>query len=200
MMSRDALHFACSAEMMKPRQIVQGKPYVAANPERFSSRIEESLYRARFTSHLQADGGSTYIDPRVLLIPKKVILEVPFNETLLYAGEGKQLYKDLRRHSYRVQYDERLFVVHRHPESIWGLARQKWIHGKGKGQRIILSGRQVSLTKFSAKNFKLSDLILIERSSNSNLLVVIGFLLQVVYVLSAVWYVVRSGRHSKPSS
>lgn len=116
--------------------IYQGEPCLGYDRQNLLSRFEEELYKGRFATTVKATLDCDYIDPRNLLISRSVIAHIGFDETLLHAGEGKEMATKLKESKYVIKYSPNLVVYHKHRTTVAEIFVQKWIHGKGKAQRL----------------------------------------------------------------
>lgn len=68
-----------------------------ANSHKWLARTEGKLYERGFRKYISENGDVTLLDARIMLAPVNVLLETPFDESLVFGGgEGRQLSKSLR--------------------------------------------------------------------------------------------------------
>ena len=119
-----------------PGPIVQGIPYLCSNSDRVLARLEASNYASGLESYMRESGRLATLDGRNLVAQTELIRRFPFDETLLYAGEGQDLAARLEAAGIPMCYSEAVRVYHRNRETPLALLRQKYYHGRGRAQLL----------------------------------------------------------------
>ncbi len=139
------VHASYLAELFRlcgeaPSNAIQGNPYLCSNPDKLLARLEAANYADGFASYLHDADRVDLLDARNLLLRKDLLCRFPFNERLNFAGEGQELAERMRRHGVQPRYVPSLKVYHANRDSLWGLARQKFGHGRGRAQKLAGNG------------------------------------------------------------
>ena len=120
-----------------PTTVVQGIPFLCSNAHNLLARLEARNYQQGFAAyHNRTMNTVRIIDARNLLMTTQTAKAFPFDEGLLFAGEGQELGRRLERAGVRVCYRETLRVRHRNRDTVASLAIQKFRHGRGRAQRV----------------------------------------------------------------
>jgi GT2 family glycosyltransferase len=134
----DVDYFEALEELLEepPARVTQGVPFLCSNPEKLLARLEARNYQQGLQTYLRENGKLVTLDARNLLIETQVIRDFPFDEELLFAGEGQDLAARLESAGVTMAYSEALRVFHRNRETASELARQKFFHGRGRAQLL----------------------------------------------------------------
>ncbi|MFM8890097.1 MAG: glycosyltransferase family 2 protein [Planctomycetia bacterium] len=117
--------------------VIQGVPFLCDNAHKVLARLEARNYEQGFaTYHDRATNTVRVIDARNLVMTADTARAFPFDERLLFAGEGQELGRRLEQAGVRMAYCESLRVRHRNRDTVAGLAIQKFLHGRGRAQRV----------------------------------------------------------------
>jgi GT2 family glycosyltransferase len=119
-----------------PGPIVQGIPYLCSNSDRVLARLEASNYASGLETYMRESGRLATLDGRNLVVQTELMQRFPFDEALLYAGEGQDLAARLEAAGIPMCYTEALRVYHRNRETPLALVRQKYYHGRGRAQLL----------------------------------------------------------------
>jgi hypothetical protein len=117
--------------------VVQGVPYLCSNGNMLLARLEARNYEQGFATYYDRVSNTVRIvDARNLVMKTSTARHFPFDESLMFAGEGQELASRLRDAGVRLSYCDALRVQHRNRSTIAGLALQKFLHGRGRAQRV----------------------------------------------------------------
>lgn len=119
-----------------PAPVIQGIPFLCSNSHRLLARLEAHNYQQGLQTYLRQSGRLVTLDARNLLISTDVMRDFPFDEELLFAGEGQDLAARLEEANITMAYAEDLRVYHRNRETPLELIRQKYFHGRGRAQLL----------------------------------------------------------------
>jgi len=120
-----------------PAPVVQGVPFLCSNAQNVLARLEARNYEQGFaTYHDRTMNTVRVIDARNLVMATQTAKAFPFDESLLFAGEGQELGRRLEQAGVRMGYCESLRVRHRNRDTVASLAIQKFMHGRGRAQRV----------------------------------------------------------------
>jgi GT2 family glycosyltransferase len=127
--------------LASPDPVVQGVPFLCSNSHSLLARFEARNYEQGFARYYEQKTNTVrVIDARNLVMKTSVARAFPFNEGLIFAGEGQELARRLRLAGVRIGYREALRVQHRNRDTFAGLVFQKFMHGRGRAQRVRLEG------------------------------------------------------------
>lgn len=129
-----------------PSDVYQGPPYLVANPDSWIARIEGKFYERTFERHITPQGETALLDARLLLAPVSILLQNPFDESLVFAGEGEDLAQRLQSQGVRLRFAPTLIGYHKNRESICPLLQQKRCYGNGRGQ--VLRKKSMKNTEY----------------------------------------------------
>jgi hypothetical protein len=117
--------------------VIQGVPYLCSNGDKLLARLEARNYEQGFATYYdRASNTVRIVDPRNLVMKTSAARKFPFDESLVFAGEGPELAGRLRDAGVRLSYCDALRVRHRNRSTLSGLALQKFLHGRGCAQRV----------------------------------------------------------------
>jgi GT2 family glycosyltransferase len=130
-----------------PGPIVQGIPYLCSNTDRVLARLEAKNYAEGLETYMRESGRLVTLDGRNLVAQTELMRRFPFDESLLYAGEGQDLAARLEAAGIPMCYSETLRVYHRNRETPLALLRQKYYHGRGRAQ-LLRKRDQIDLPSY----------------------------------------------------
>lgn len=123
---------ACS----ESNRVVQGVPYLAANPHMPLAKFEEELYRNGILNYTTTS-ISGWLDAKNLVMRRNLALAFPFSTHFRFGSEGQDLAIRIRQEKILIAWDPTLRVRHWNRDRVVALAAQKWIHGRGRGDILL---------------------------------------------------------------
>ena len=122
---------------LSPAAVVQGVPFLCSNAYNVLARLEARNYEQGFAAyHDRTMNTVRVIDARNLVMTTQTAKAFPFDEGLLFAGEGQELGRRLEQAGVRMGYCDTLRVRHHNRDTVFSLAIQKFMHGRGRAQRV----------------------------------------------------------------
>jgi hypothetical protein len=123
-----------------PMTVYQGPPYHTANTESALARLEGKLYERGFASYVTENGNLSLLDARIMLAPRSVFDDCPFNDKLIWGGEGRDLAERLLAKGHELKIAQTLRVKHINRSTLKELIDQKRAHGYGRGAQLRSDG------------------------------------------------------------
>jgi hypothetical protein len=122
-----------------PECVYQGPPYLVANPESWYARMEAKVYERGFSSYVRGH-SVTLLDARIMLAPHAILSREPFDASLVFGGEGRELAVRLLGCGTELRLASTLTAHHQNRSSLLAVIRQKMMHGRGRGQDLAVNG------------------------------------------------------------
>lgn len=138
--SASLLHAAAELIRTSPSVVHQGPPFLTANDHKFLARLEGALYERSFASYVDPTGRVSLLDARILLAPREALARCPFDDTLAWGGEGRDLAARMIASGVELRLAPSLQAKHLNRDTLPGLILQKRAHGFGRGAILRRNG------------------------------------------------------------